>query len=71
MNECLNELQCIEHGEIRQQVRLRAANALLAAVENSNDAVEITNEDNEIEVRDAGIGFNSLALGNLNEILDM
>ena len=33
------------------QVRLRAADALLTAVEHSTEAVKITNEDFEIQVR--------------------
>lgn len=47
---CLNELQCMEFGEVRAQMKLRAAQALIIAVEHATDAVEITNENHEIQV---------------------
>ena len=48
---CLNELIAIEHGELRSQIKLQAANALLTAAENVSDAVEITSEAYEVQVR--------------------
>ena len=48
---CLNELIAIEHGELRSQIKLQAANALLVAAENVSDAVEITSEAYEVQVR--------------------
>ncbi len=48
---CLNELIAIEHGELRSQIKLQAANALLTAAENVSDAVEITSEAHEVQVR--------------------
>ena len=47
---CQNELLCLQHGEVLAQSKLRAAQALLMAIENSNDAVEITDEAHEIQV---------------------
>lgn len=49
VNACLSELRWIEHGEARAQVRLVAAQAAFVAVEHSTDAVEITNENHEIQ----------------------
>lgn len=48
---CLNELQCMEFGEVRAQMKLRATQALIIAVEHATDAVEISNENHEIQVR--------------------
>ena len=48
---CLNELIAIEHGELRSQIKLQAAGALLVAAENVSDAVEITSEAYEVQVR--------------------
>ena len=48
---CLAELQSLEHGEVRAQYRLRAARCLVVAVDNSSDAVEITDENHHTQVR--------------------
>ena len=50
---CLNELLSLEHGEVRSQLKLRACNALFSALDKVSDAVEISNEDQEIQVQDA------------------
>ncbi len=47
---CLNELVTTEHGEVRCQVKLRAAQALVTAVENVSDALEITSEAHQVQV---------------------
>jgi len=47
---CLAELQSIEYYQSRLQSRLRSAQALLTAVDNSNDAIEITDENHQIQV---------------------
>jgi len=46
---CQNELMCLEMGEVAVQSKLKAAQALLTAVEHSSEAVEITNEQLEIQ----------------------
>ncbi|KAK3097852.1 hypothetical protein FSP39_013823 [Pinctada imbricata] len=46
---CLNELISLEHGEVRSQLKLRACSALFSALDKVSDAVEITNEDHEIQ----------------------
>ncbi|PWA19040.1 hypothetical protein CCH79_00004926, partial [Gambusia affinis] len=42
---CYNELRQLEHGEVRAQFKLRASNAIFTALEQSQDAIEITSED--------------------------
>ncbi|XP_061077100.1 high affinity cAMP-specific and IBMX-insensitive 3',5'-cyclic phosphodiesterase 8A-like isoform X2 [Conger conger] len=42
---CYNELIQLERGEVLAQVKLRACNALFTALEQSQDAVEISSED--------------------------
>ncbi|XP_078737102.1 high affinity cAMP-specific and IBMX-insensitive 3',5'-cyclic phosphodiesterase 8B-like isoform X2 [Lampetra fluviatilis] len=46
---CYNELLQLEHGELRASFKLRACNALLAALQRCHDAVEITSEDHVIQ----------------------
>ncbi|KAL5004048.1 hypothetical protein ScPMuIL_017504, partial [Solemya velum] len=46
---CLNELLSLEYTEVRSQLKLRACNALFTALDQVSDAVEIANEDNEIQ----------------------
>ncbi|KAI5097866.1 high affinity cAMP-specific and IBMX-insensitive 3',5'-cyclic phosphodiesterase 8A, partial [Silurus meridionalis] len=46
---CYNELIQLHHGEIRAQIKLRACNAIFTALEQSQDAIEISNEDHLIE----------------------
>ncbi|KAL3867379.1 hypothetical protein ACJMK2_044587 [Sinanodonta woodiana] len=46
---CLNELLTIEHGEVKSRSKLSACNALLTALDNVQDAVEITDEEHIIE----------------------
>lgn len=47
---CHNELLLLEHGEVRLQNQLSATKALYTATESCVDAIEITNEDHDIEV---------------------
>jgi len=49
VQECLNELICIEHSDHKHQVELRAAKALMTAVEATSEPIEITNQDSEVE----------------------
>ncbi|XP_072715090.1 high affinity cAMP-specific and IBMX-insensitive 3',5'-cyclic phosphodiesterase 8B isoform X1 [Ciconia boyciana] len=46
---CYNELVQIEHGEVRSQFKLRACNAVFAALDHCQEAVEITSEDHVIQ----------------------
>ncbi|KAM9480901.1 high affinity cAMP-specific and IBMX-insensitive 3',5'-cyclic phosphodiesterase 8A isoform 1-T2 [Clarias gariepinus] len=46
---CYNELIQLHHGEIRAQIKLRACNAIFTALEQSQDAIEISNEDQLIQ----------------------
>ncbi|KAI1904152.1 hypothetical protein AGOR_G00002740 [Albula goreensis] len=46
---CYNELLQLEYGEVRSQVKLRACNAIFTALEQSQEAVEISNEDQVIQ----------------------
>ncbi|KAF4071782.1 hypothetical protein AMELA_G00266670 [Ameiurus melas] len=46
---CYNELLQLHHGEIRGQIKLRACNAIFTALEQSQDAIEISNEDQLIQ----------------------
>ena len=48
---CMNELLMLEVNDIHTQLQLSAAQALLTAVDNSTSAVEITSEDNIVQVR--------------------
>ena len=47
---CYNELLQLEHGELRSRLKLRALNAMVHALDNIADSVEISNEDHEIQV---------------------
>lgn len=49
LNACINELLCLEYGEVRTQLQLSAANALFCALDNVSDAVEIASDDREIQ----------------------
>uniref|UniRef100_A0A3B1JXH7 Phosphodiesterase n=1 Tax=Astyanax mexicanus TaxID=7994 RepID=A0A3B1JXH7_ASTMX len=49
MMACYNELIQLHHGEIRSQIKLRACNAIFTALEQSQDAIEISNEDQLIQ----------------------
>ncbi|XP_026865685.2 high affinity cAMP-specific and IBMX-insensitive 3',5'-cyclic phosphodiesterase 8A [Electrophorus electricus] len=49
MMACYNELIQLHHGEIRAQIKLRACNAIFTALEQSQDAIEISNEDHLIQ----------------------
>lgn len=49
MMACYNELLQLEHGEVRAQFKLRAGNAIFTALEQSQEAVEITSEDQVIQ----------------------
>ena len=49
---CQNELLSLEVGEVRTMVQLHATAALLTALDNTKDAVEITNENYEVQVSD-------------------
>ncbi|XP_028456957.1 high affinity cAMP-specific and IBMX-insensitive 3',5'-cyclic phosphodiesterase 8B isoform X3 [Perca flavescens] len=46
---CYNELIQIEHGEVRCQFKLRACNSVFTALEQCQEAVEITSEDHIIQ----------------------
>ncbi|XP_018432208.1 PREDICTED: high affinity cAMP-specific and IBMX-insensitive 3',5'-cyclic phosphodiesterase 8A isoform X1 [Nanorana parkeri] len=46
---CYNELIQLEYGEVRAQFKLRACNSLFTTLEKSQEAIEITNEDNKIQ----------------------
>ncbi|XP_054999335.1 high affinity cAMP-specific and IBMX-insensitive 3',5'-cyclic phosphodiesterase 8A isoform X1 [Sorex araneus] len=46
---CYNELLQLEFGEVRSQLKLRACNSVFAALERSQEAVEITSEDHVIQ----------------------
>ncbi|KAL8618682.1 hypothetical protein ACOMHN_048858 [Nucella lapillus] len=46
---CMNELQQLTYGEVRTQRKLRACGALVTALDNISDAVEITNEAHTIQ----------------------
>ncbi|XP_054613002.1 high affinity cAMP-specific and IBMX-insensitive 3',5'-cyclic phosphodiesterase 8B isoform X3 [Dunckerocampus dactyliophorus] len=46
---CYNELLQLEHGEVRCQFKLRACNAVFTALDNCQEAVEITSEDHIIQ----------------------
>nr|XP_057912073.1 high affinity cAMP-specific and IBMX-insensitive 3',5'-cyclic phosphodiesterase 8B isoform X2 [Doryrhamphus excisus] len=46
---CYNELLQLEHGEVRCRFKLRACNAVFTALENCQEAVEITSEDHIIQ----------------------
>uniref|UniRef100_A0A672GCW7 Phosphodiesterase n=1 Tax=Salarias fasciatus TaxID=181472 RepID=A0A672GCW7_SALFA len=50
MMACYNELLQLEHGEVRAQFKLRAGNAIFTALEQSQEAIEITSEDQIIQV---------------------
>uniref|UniRef100_A0A665VRX2 Phosphodiesterase n=1 Tax=Echeneis naucrates TaxID=173247 RepID=A0A665VRX2_ECHNA len=50
MMACYNELLQLEHGEVRSQFKLRAGNAIFTAMEQSQEAIEITSEDQVIQV---------------------
>uniref|UniRef100_A0A3P9LGV4 Phosphodiesterase n=1 Tax=Oryzias latipes TaxID=8090 RepID=A0A3P9LGV4_ORYLA len=49
MMACYNELLQLEHGEVLAQFKLRAGNAIFTALEQSQDAIEITSEDQVIQ----------------------
>uniref|UniRef100_A0A3P8YV22 Phosphodiesterase n=1 Tax=Esox lucius TaxID=8010 RepID=A0A3P8YV22_ESOLU len=49
MMACYNELLQLEHGEVRAQFKLRACNAIFTVLEQSQEAIEITNEDQVIQ----------------------
>uniref|UniRef100_A0A8C4IGF4 Phosphodiesterase n=1 Tax=Dicentrarchus labrax TaxID=13489 RepID=A0A8C4IGF4_DICLA len=49
MMACYNELLQLEHGEVRAQFKLRAGNAIFTALEQSQEAIEITSEDQVIQ----------------------
>uniref|UniRef100_A0A8C2C954 Phosphodiesterase n=1 Tax=Cyprinus carpio TaxID=7962 RepID=A0A8C2C954_CYPCA len=50
MMSCYNELIQLHHGEIRAQIKLRACNAVFTALEQSQEAIEISSEDHIIQV---------------------
>ncbi|KAG7277369.1 hypothetical protein CRUP_025609 [Coryphaenoides rupestris] len=49
MMACYNELLQLEHGELRSQFKLRAGNTIFTALEQSQEAIEITSEDQVIQ----------------------
>ncbi|XP_038669154.1 high affinity cAMP-specific and IBMX-insensitive 3',5'-cyclic phosphodiesterase 8A isoform X2 [Scyliorhinus canicula] len=46
---CYNELIQLEFGEVRAQFKLRASSTIFTALEQSQESIEITNEDNIIQ----------------------
>ncbi|XP_059495158.1 high affinity cAMP-specific and IBMX-insensitive 3',5'-cyclic phosphodiesterase 8A isoform X1 [Stegostoma tigrinum] len=46
---CYNELIQLEFGEVRAQFKLRACSAIITALEQSQELIEITSEDNIIQ----------------------
>ncbi|XP_074090051.1 high affinity cAMP-specific and IBMX-insensitive 3',5'-cyclic phosphodiesterase 8A isoform X3 [Macrotis lagotis] len=46
---CYNELIQLEFGEVRSQLKLRACNSIFTALEKSQEAIEIKNEDHIIQ----------------------
>uniref|UniRef100_A0A674PDA7 Phosphodiesterase n=1 Tax=Takifugu rubripes TaxID=31033 RepID=A0A674PDA7_TAKRU len=49
MMACYNELLQLEHGEVQSQFKLRAGNAIFTALEQSQEGIEITSEDQIIQ----------------------
>uniref|UniRef100_A0A8C5PZ05 Phosphodiesterase n=1 Tax=Leptobrachium leishanense TaxID=445787 RepID=A0A8C5PZ05_9ANUR len=49
MIACYNELIQIEHGEVRSQFKLRSCNSIFTALDQCQEAVEITSEDHVIQ----------------------
>ncbi|XP_002940920.1 high affinity cAMP-specific and IBMX-insensitive 3',5'-cyclic phosphodiesterase 8B isoform X1 [Xenopus tropicalis] len=49
MIACYNELIQIEHGEVRSQFKLRSCNSIFTALDNCQEAIEITSEDHIIQ----------------------
>lgn len=47
---CMNELHQLTHGEVRTQRKLRACAALITALDDVSDAVEISSDDHRIQV---------------------
>ena len=47
---CQNELLMIEHNDVQNQLKLQGVKSLFTALENVDEAVEITNADHEIQV---------------------
>ncbi|XP_051837151.1 high affinity cAMP-specific and IBMX-insensitive 3',5'-cyclic phosphodiesterase 8A isoform X2 [Antechinus flavipes] len=46
---CYNELIQLEFGEVRSQLKLRACNSIFTALEKSQEAIEIKNEDHILQ----------------------
>uniref|UniRef100_A0A669CD83 Phosphodiesterase n=1 Tax=Oreochromis niloticus TaxID=8128 RepID=A0A669CD83_ORENI len=61
MMACYNELLQLEHGEVRAQFKLRAGNAIFTALEQSQEAIEITSEDQVIQVGSSQRRHSSMA----------
>ncbi|XP_056099233.1 high affinity cAMP-specific and IBMX-insensitive 3',5'-cyclic phosphodiesterase 8B isoform X2 [Rhinichthys klamathensis goyatoka] len=49
VSACYNELIQLEHGEVRAQFKLRACNSVFIALEQCQEAVEISSEDHVIQ----------------------
>ncbi|XP_051533150.1 high affinity cAMP-specific and IBMX-insensitive 3',5'-cyclic phosphodiesterase 8B-like isoform X1 [Myxocyprinus asiaticus] len=49
VSACYNELIQLEHGEVRAQFKLRACNSVFTALEQCQEAVEISSEDRVIQ----------------------
>ncbi|KAM4709248.1 high affinity cAMP-specific and IBMX-insensitive 3',5'-cyclic phosphodiesterase 8B isoform 6-T6 [Discoglossus pictus] len=49
MTACYNELIQIEHGEVRSQFKLRSCNSIFTALDQCQEAIEITSEDHVIQ----------------------
>lgn len=64
---CHNELLMLEHGEVQSMLKLRATSCLFSAIENCQDAVEITSLDHDkselqVEVQTNNLDFNIIHL---------
>ncbi|XP_066274896.1 high affinity cAMP-specific and IBMX-insensitive 3',5'-cyclic phosphodiesterase 8B-like isoform X5 [Branchiostoma lanceolatum] len=48
LGACINELLMLDHSEIRARNKLKACQALFAAIENVSEAIEICNQDHQL-----------------------
>ena len=64
---CHNELLMLEHGEVQSMLKLQATSCLFSAIENCQDAVEITSLDHDkselqVEVQTGNLDFSIIHL---------
>ena len=65
---CLAELQSIEHHDCRLQSKLKAAHAFLTAVDNSNDAIEIADENHQIQASSMTCPFTAVLYNGVEKL---